>query len=161
MKFKTLILGLMTILGLCSALLAQRTRNPQTNAINMLMSGSLSGHSLTISAALPPATTGVSYNATFTASGGRRLTVSRLPRGCQRAWSSAEPEPSLERPARPELSALQFRLRICTRTRDLNPSRLRSESSERSGHRFAGTATVALPEARNSMLWSPTHRMWL
>jgi hypothetical protein len=70
MKLKTLTLGLLTILGLCSALLAQRTLNPQTNTISMLTSNALPGHTLTISATLPPATTGESYNATFTASGG-------------------------------------------------------------------------------------------
>jgi hypothetical protein len=70
MKLKTLTLGLLTILGLCSALLAQRTLNPQTNTISMLTSNGLPGHTLTISATLPPATTGESYNATFTASGG-------------------------------------------------------------------------------------------
>ena len=86
MKLKTLTLGLLTILGLCTALLAQRTRNPQTNAIAMLTGNALPGHTLTISATLPPATTGVSYNATFTASGGTapyHFTVSsgQLPTG--------------------------------------------------------------------------------
>jgi large repetitive protein len=79
MRLKTLILGLLTILGLCTALLAQRTLNPQT-------SNASSTHSVTISATLPPATTGVSYNATFIASGGTppyRFTVSsgQLPTG--------------------------------------------------------------------------------
>ena len=78
MRLKTLTLGLLTILGLCSALLAQRTLNPQTS--------NASSTSLTISATLPPATTGVSYNATFTASGGTapyRFTVAsgQLPTG--------------------------------------------------------------------------------
>src|ERR1700732_3665360 len=79
MKLKTLTLGLLTFLGLCTALLAQRTLNPQT-------SNASSTQSLTISATLPPATTGVSYNATFTASGGTapyRFTVAsgQLPTG--------------------------------------------------------------------------------
>jgi Putative Ig domain len=86
MKLKTLTLGLLTILGLCTALLAQRTLNPQTNAIALLSSGALAGHTLTISATLPPATMGESYSATFTASGGTapyHFTVSsgQLPTG--------------------------------------------------------------------------------
>ena len=69
MKLKTLILGLLTILGVCSTSFAQLTRNPQTHLMAMLTTDS-PVHSLVISAKLPVATTGVTYSATFTASGG-------------------------------------------------------------------------------------------
>jgi len=49
MKLKTLILGLLTILGVCSTSFAQLTRNPQTHLMAMLTTDS-PVHSLVISA---------------------------------------------------------------------------------------------------------------
>jgi hypothetical protein len=92
MKLKTLTLGLLTILGVCSTMFAQLTHNPLTNLSNtglpvtMQTRQSLPRRNLSISAALPPAVVGASYSGAFTVSGGTapfRFTISsgQLPAG--------------------------------------------------------------------------------